>query len=437
MINKGIKNNWLGWSDGKVIGLLLICVYSLFRLAQAQEVNDIVLINGLTDGITLPAYTSLDIVGKAPAGRTLDVKLVQDQTTITMARVLVNSDGNWQVTLPVQAPNGPYKLTRSDGELFKAVHDVYIGQADYTARNPKADIILSTRLYDDMVLKPGEVIQINGLGEPGRTVDLKLLKEQQTITLARVETGPDGQWQVTMPGQGAGGPFELSVSDGRQRKMLKGIIIGRADIKQPPPAPSDIVAQNSSSHDSIEAAEAIEDIDASEAAIDVAIVTDTAASESKPLPSESAEQQSIPTHIQKEYLQPQFDVSKWTLVDLPSLEALTNNDTIVARKTVHFAIDPQVISLSLGQANQIEQIMINGHVLDPQSWKKNPLQIKVPAGIFQSGDNTIALLSVNQWDNTRFIGSIGRFKMTIDQFTLELSNNWRVFYPESELRGHL
>jgi len=410
---KVIKNNWLPWVDIQVIGLLLICVYSLFRPVQAQDVNDIVLSKAFKDGITLPAYALLDIVGQAPAGRTLDVKLIQDKTTITMARVLVNSDGNWQVSLPEQAPNGPYKLTISDGELVKVVHDVYIGLADYTARNPQGDIILSTRLNDDMILKPNEVIEIHGFGEPGRTVDLKLLKAQQAITMARVQTSRDGQWQVTFPAQEAGGPLQLSVSDGTHSKMINGIIIGKADIKQPPKTPKHLVAQNLSSNDAIDAA-AVQPPNQS---------------------AQATDQQGVVTRSQSDYLQKQFDVSNWTLVDLRSLEESINNDTIIARKNLHFAIDPQVVSLSLGQANQIDQIIINGQVLEPQSWKNNPLQIKVPKGMFQSGDNTIALLSINQWDNTRFIGPTGRFKMTIDQFTLDLSTNWHVFYPESEQRG--
>lgn len=207
-------------------------------------------------------------------------------------------------------------------------------------------------------------------------------------------------------GSRTGGPFQLNVTDGTHLKTIKGIIIGRSDIKKKPVAARQRVAKNSRTSDL------------------VAVI-----SEPKPLQSVAVEQENVFSQIETEFLQQQFDDSSWSLVNLTSLKGLPKSETLLARKYVHFAIEPQVVSLSIGRANQIKQIIINGQTLDGQDWQKNPLQIKVPVGMFQSGDNVIALISVKHWDNTRFIGSSGRFNITIDQFTLELTSNWRVFYP--------
>lgn len=400
--DNAIKNNPL-WLKTGLVGLMLLgFFFSNTRQAQGVEVNDIVLAD-LVDGVTLPAYKILNITGRAPAGRTLDIKLVKDNSLITMATVLVNRDGNWQVSLIEQAPGGPYQLRILDGEQTKVVNDIFIGKADHQSRNPMGDLILSTGLIDDMILQPGQAIEINGLSEPGRTVDIKLIKEQQTATMARVQAGRDGQWQVTMPAQRAGGPFQLHVTDGTASKTLKGIIIGRADIKKKSVTTSETVAK----------------ILPAPERVDVF-------SEPKRLQSVATEQQRVFSQIKTEFLQPQFDDSSWSVANLTSLEGLPKSATLLARKDVHFAITPQVVRLSIGRAHQIEQIIINGQPLNGEDWQKNPLKINVPVGMFQSGDNIIALISVNQWNNTRFIGASGRFNMTIDQFTLELSNNWRV-----------
>ena len=114
-------------------------------------------------------------------------------------------------------------------------------------------------------------------------------------------------------------------------------------------------------------------------------------------------------------------------MNLASMEGAAKGETLIARKHVHFAIDPEVVSLSVGKANQIKQIYINGQALNSQDWQYNPLKIAVPSELFRSGDNVIALVSHQQWDNTQFIGKSARFNLSIDQFNLELSSNWSIF----------
>lgn len=399
-----IKNSYLDQIKGIMTATLLVFVCSISRQTQGAGTNDIELSKGFKHGLTLAAYKPLEINGKATPGRTLDVKLQSDKITITMARVMVNRDGSWAVSLLEQAPGGPYQLKITDGDQSRIVHDVFIGRADQVGLNPEGELILSTRIYDNMVLQPGDAIDINGRGEPGRTVDIKLIKKQAIVTMARAQIGSDGQWQVRMSAQEAGGPFELKVSDSKHYKTVKGIIIGRADTKETPLVVSEKLAHNSNTPE-----------------------PDEAVSKEKTEQKAVSEQESIANNIASEFLQVRFDDSSWSLVNLMSMPNLPENDRLIARKYLHLAVEPQEVKLSIGQENQIEQIIINGQILDAAQWQKNPLQIKVPSGVFRSGDNIICLVSAQQWDNTRFLGSAGRLTISIDQFNLDFSSNWRVF----------
>jgi len=403
--NRVVQGNGLGWVKILLVTLLLVCVFAVNRHAYAADSSDIVLSESFVDGMTLPAYKTLFIKGQAPKGQTLDIKLIKNNFTITMARVTVNSDNNWDVMLNEQAPGGPYQLKVMTKEHSKVVNDIYIGQDDYNTRNPNGAIILSTHLSDDMLLQPGEIIHVSGLAEPGRSLDIKLIKEQKTFTMARVQAGRDGQWHVSLSAQSAGGPFQIDVTDGTHHEVLNGIIIGRADIKKAPLAVEQIIAEKSN-------------------------INKSATTEIKPktVPVISEKHEVVPNQIKNEWLQQQFDDSSWPLMNLTSLEQLPKNETLIARKHVNFAIDPHIVSLSIGTSNQIKQIYINGKMLDAIDWQQNPTDIQVPSGMFQSGDNVIALVSEKPWDNTGFIGSSGHFKIDIDNYNLELSNNWSVFY---------
>ncbi|MEH6713675.1 MAG: hemoblobin-interacting domain-containing protein [Paraglaciecola polaris] len=402
---KAMQNNGLGWMKFLLVSMLLGYFTVAVPQAKGTEARDVSLSVGFHDGMTLAAYKMITVNGQAPAGITLDVKLVKDNTTLTMARVTSNRDGNWQVLLAEQEPGGPYQLKVSHGERFKVINDIYIGQADLKVRNPQGGIILSTRISDGMLLQPGENIALNGFAQPGRTIDIKLIKNSNTLTMARVQAGREGKWQVTMPGQKAGGPMELNVTDGSQTKMVKGIIIGQADIKPAPVAADELVVKK------------------------VTDVTKPIAKLREQLPKpETPKEKNHSQEINREFLQAQFDDTSWPMANLTSLDKMPKNETLIARKHVHFAIDPQVVSLSIGQENQIKQIYINGQVLETSEWQHDPMKIKVASGMFHSGDNVIALLSEKNWDNTRFIGTTGRFNLIIDQFSLELSSNWSVFH---------
>lgn len=385
----------------------------------------------IKDGMNVPAYKLIDISGVGDKGAKIDVKLLRDGATVTMARATINDAGNWQVSLREQPPSGPYQLIISDGKHSKFVNDLYVGERDLQARNPMGRIILSTRLKDNMHLQPYEAIQVSGLAEPGRKIDIKLKREDETLTMARVQVDGNGRWQVTMAGQKAGGPFSLSVTDSTHYETVNGIIIGHADVKLVPEV-KQVLASNTIEEQTADKVEPeLKGIQEEKIPNQTKPAIPKPSSVKKPVSEAEKAIAAIDNKaepINSEFFEPKFDDLAWPLVNLNALESVPSNTPLVARKHVHFAIEPEEVSLSVGQANQIEQIYINGQALDSDEWQRNPLKINVPSNLFRSGDNVIALVSLQEWDNTRFIGKSGRFNLSIDQFNLELSNNWSVFY---------
>ncbi|MEP1553594.1 MAG: DUF1533 domain-containing protein [Paraglaciecola sp.] len=372
--NRVVKSKGVSWVKRALISLALGGLLGVSSQINAADVGSVELSASFVDGMTLPAYKSIEVSGRAPQGHTLDVKLIRNNATVTMARVTVKSDSNWHVSLNPQSPSGPYQLKVIDNKRLAVVNDIYIGPKTSKLRNPDGGIILSTLFSDDMHLQPGEEIKVSGFTEPRSSLDIKLIKNKTTHTMARVQAASDGQWQVTMPAQSAGGPFQLVVSNGSHKKVVSGIIIGQADVKERGSNP-----------------------------------------------------------IKNEFLEPEFDDSSWPLANLSSLENLPSNQPLLVRKYVNFASAPsKAIRFNLGDNHQVKQIYINGKLLDDKSWPKKSLIINVPSSMLQSGPNLVAMISKEDWDNTRFIGTTGRFSLSINNHDLDLKSNWRVFNSPAE-----
>lgn len=371
--NRVVKSKGVSWVIRALISLALGGLLGVSSQINATDVSGVELSASFVDGMTLPAYKSIEVSGRAPQGHTLDVKLVRNNATVTMARVTVKSDSNWHVSLNPQSPSGPYQLKVIDNKRIAVVNDIYIGPKTSKLRNPDGGITLSTVFRDNMHLQPGEEIKVSGFTEPRSSLDIKLIKNRTTHTMARVQAASDGQWQVTMPAQSAGGPFQLVVSNGSHKKVVSGIIIGKADIKE-----------------------------------------------------------RVSNSIKNEFLEPEFDDSSWPLVKLTSLDKQPNNATLLVRKQLNFASPPKSFSFSLGDNHQIKQIYINGKLLDAKGWQNNPQKINIPSSMFKSGANLVALVSKKNWDNTQFVGASGRFTININNHKLDVSSNWHVFNSSSE-----
>ena len=86
-----------------------------------------------------------------------------------------------------------------------------------------AKITLPPVIGDNMVLQQQTSAAIFGKAEPGKTVTVKASWSRKKVrTKADTETG---KWLVRMQTPSAGGPYEISISDG-EKVVLKDVLVG-------------------------------------------------------------------------------------------------------------------------------------------------------------------------------------------------------------------
>ena len=87
----------------------------------------------------------------------------------------------------------------------------------------QAKITLPSVIGDNMVLQQQTDAALWGKAEPGRKVTVKTSWNKKTVrTTADPQTG---QWLVRVATPAAGGPYEITISDG-EKVTLKNILIG-------------------------------------------------------------------------------------------------------------------------------------------------------------------------------------------------------------------
>lgn len=84
-----------------------------------------------------------------------------------------------------------------------------------------AAITLPAVIGDHMVLQAGKKVNIWGKADAGKTIVVKLAKTQRKTVV-----GSDGNWSVSLRPPKAGGPYEMSVSDGADTVTIKDILVG-------------------------------------------------------------------------------------------------------------------------------------------------------------------------------------------------------------------
>ena len=82
-------------------------------------------------------------------------------------------------------------------------------------------LTLATLFCDHMVIQREKPVPVWGWCEPGETVTVALAGHKATAV-----AGADGAWRVTLPEQTVGEPLELSVTVGRERKVITDVLVG-------------------------------------------------------------------------------------------------------------------------------------------------------------------------------------------------------------------
>lgn len=84
----------------------------------------------------------------------------------------------------------------------------------------QAQLRLPKLISDGMVLQRDVPLKLWGWATPGEPITVRFKNRNYKMI-----TGPDGQWQVTLPPMPAGGPFTMEIA-GKTRLELKDILIG-------------------------------------------------------------------------------------------------------------------------------------------------------------------------------------------------------------------
>ncbi|KXI28002.1 hypothetical protein AX660_19775 [Paraglaciecola hydrolytica] len=85
---------------------------------------------------------------------------------------------------------------------------------------------LAAIFTDHMVLQRNKAIVIWGQASVDATVKVSLLKGQQNLSTQETQADELGQWQLSLPAQTAGGPFELRVSQADNTVHIQDVLVG-------------------------------------------------------------------------------------------------------------------------------------------------------------------------------------------------------------------
>ena len=115
-------------------------------------------------------------------------------------------------------------LLSSCGSYNKATQDV-TSQATQEL-NMSVSLKLATIFSDHMVLQRNKNIVIWGQALASENIEVSLFNAQKIISSQQTQPNQNGQWQVSLPAQTAGGPFTLRVSQADNTELVKDVLIG-------------------------------------------------------------------------------------------------------------------------------------------------------------------------------------------------------------------
>jgi sialate O-acetylesterase len=105
--------------------------------------------------------------------------------------------------------------------VVTAASRVFAQEPEKTEPVPSAPLWMPSFLSDHMVLQRQMPLPLWGRATPGATVTVTLAGNVQTT-----QAGEKGQWRITLPPLEAGGPHEITVISGADRKILRDVLVG-------------------------------------------------------------------------------------------------------------------------------------------------------------------------------------------------------------------
>jgi sialate O-acetylesterase len=175
-------------------GAVMVNKFSIESTAEAVERRTIEFATGFNSGIVLRADYANIISGTATPGERVTVEINRQ-----LKETSADDNWNWQVVLDPESSGGPYVMTAEGANSSSAaITDVYFGALP---------VELSAIISNGCVLQRDRPVALWGTGASGETITVQI-KDQSNTSLV----DGNGNWQVTLEPEPAGGPYPLTIS---------------------------------------------------------------------------------------------------------------------------------------------------------------------------------------------------------------------------------
>ena len=378
----------------KLCNSFLFVVLMLQTSLEAQKIKLPIL---FSDHMVYQRDKPFLIWGWDEPGQPVTVKLSNHRQTST-----ADDTGRWEIELPAQSMGGPYSITIK-GSTTEILSDIYIGDIWIAGGQSNMEWKLNMGII-------GAEEEIHNSDYPG----IRFFEIPKIYSFQERSILDSGEWHVSNP---VNSPNFSAVAWYYAKKyhLETGIPIGIISSNWGgTPAESWVPADELLVVPGYE--EEASEILNPEIEWDK-LVKDNSKNESE-LYRRVADTTDIThfgVHLEN------IDISDWDIVDLPNSKPLT--DFVWLRKTIDLKSTDNV-QLSFGKPGKFTVLYINGEQVYSKIGSDDPRIIEIDKNILRIGENTIAIRTVEDWDNKTFIGATNQFWIETALNRISLEGSW-------------
>ena len=330
-------------------------------------------------------------------GQPVTVELSNYRQTST-----ADDTGRWEIELPVQSTGGPYSFTIK-GSTTETITDIYFGDVWIAGGQSNMEWKLNMGII-------GAEEEIYNSDYPG----IRFFEIPKTHSFQEKSTLDSGEWHVSNP-ENSPNFSAVAWYYAKKYHLETGIPIG-------------IISSNwggTPAESWVPVDQLLDVLGYEEVASEILnpeIDWNTIDKDNSNNISEMYRQVADTTDILNFGIHLEnFDSSDWDTVNLPNSKPLTN--FVWLRKTIDLKSTDNV-QLSFGKPGKFTVLYINGKQVYSKIWSDDPRIIEIDKNILRIGENTIAIRTVEDWDNKIFIGETNQFWIETALNRISLEGSW-------------
>ena len=330
-------------------------------------------------------------------GQPVTVELSNYRQTST-----ADDTGRWEIELPVQSTGGPYSFTIK-GSTTETITDIYFGDVWIAGGQSNMEWKLNMGII-------GAEEEIYNSDYPG----IRFFEIPKTHSFQEKSTLDSGEWHVSNP-ENSPNFSAVAWYYAKKYHLETGIPIG-------------IISSNwggTPAESWVPVDQLLDVLGYEEVASEILnpeIDWNTIDKDNSNNISEMYRQVADTTDILNFGIHLEnFDSSDWDTVNLPNSKPLTN--FVWLRKTIDLKSTDNV-QLSFGKPGKFTVLYINGKQVYSKIWSDDPRIIEIDKNILRIGENTIAIRTVEDWDNKTFIGETNQFWIETALNRISLEGSW-------------